>query len=207
MLDEYREYLSQLENERINEELTEEDQSQIAEILIRSLQEIPPGAEHASEYHNLMIGILEFIFYPNLIRPVKEQEINEGRKRIDINMENGAFEGIFSYLPNGRNYPCAFIAFECKNYSNDIANPELDQMIGRFSANRGRVGFICCRKLENPKLFKQRCVDTFTGQSGLIVYLDDERIIRLLREIRDNNRTNIDEIVTGYINEIWLGSV
>lgn len=207
LLVEYREYLSELENERINETLGDEDQALIAEILIQSLSEIPPGSENASRYHNLMIGILEFIFYPNLIRPVKEQEINEGRKRIDISMENGAFSGIFSYLPNTRQFPCAFIAFECKNYSNDIANPELDQMIGRFSTNRGKIGFICCRKLDNPYLFKKRCVDTFSDQIGLVVYLDDDRIIHLLGEIQNRKRDNIDEILTGFINEIWLGDI
>ena len=42
-----------------------------------------------------MIGIVEFIFHPKLAHPKKELEIHEGRKRIDIVMENGAHTGIF----------------------------------------------------------------------------------------------------------------
>jgi hypothetical protein len=43
-----------------------------------------PGNEHASEYHNLIIGAVEFLFFPQLIYPWKEHEIHEGRKRIDM---------------------------------------------------------------------------------------------------------------------------
>jgi hypothetical protein len=205
LLERYREYLSGLEEQRCEEPLSDDDQSKIAEILTEAIKSVPFGSENASTYHNLMIGILEFIFFPNLIHPIKEREINEGRKRIDILMENGAKHGIFSFLPNNRQYPCAFIAFECKNYSEDLANPELDQMIGRFSTNRGKIGFICCRKLENPTLFNKRCVDTFTDQMGLIIYLDDIRITQLLLAIKDNNRNSIDDYLTNFINDVWLG--
>lgn len=205
LLVEYREYLASLEDEKINQPLSDEDQSIIAEILMQGLANIPPGSDNASVYHNIMIGILEFLFFPNLLHPHKEREINEGRKRIDILMENGAQTGIFNYLPNSRQFPCAFVAFECKNYSSDIANPELDQMIGRFATNRGRIGFICCRTMDDPNLFLRRCVDTFKDQNGLIIHLDDTRINLMLSEIKNHKRKNVDEILSGFINEIWLG--
>ena len=94
-----------------------------------------------------MIGVIEFLFFPSLLYPRKEREIHQGRKRIDIAMENGAKTGIFVRLHQIRDFPCAYVAFECKNYSTDVANPEIDQLAGRFSPNRGKVGFLCCRQV------------------------------------------------------------
>lgn len=205
LLNEYRDYLASLELEKYDQPLSDEDQSHIADILITSLSNIAPGPENATDYHNLMIGILEFIFFPNLIHPIKEREINQGRKRIDILMENGANTGLFYALPNIRQIPSAFIAFECKNYSNDVANPELDQLLGRFSTNRGRVGFICCRKLDDPELFTNRCIDTLKDQNGLIVYLDDLRIKSLLGELKNRHRRNVETLLNGYFNDVILG--
>jgi hypothetical protein len=61
-----------------------------------ALPAIPLGNEHASEYHNLIIGAVEFPFFPELIYPWKEHEIHEGRKRIDIVLENSARSGAFA---------------------------------------------------------------------------------------------------------------
>jgi hypothetical protein len=69
---------------------------------------------------------------------------------------------------------------ECKNYTREIANPELDQMIGRFSDNRGRVGLIVCRRFENKALFLQRCRDTAADGNGFIIALDDTDLGHLI---------------------------
>jgi hypothetical protein len=176
----------------------------VAKNLISSLKNIPTGTKHASEYHNLMIGILEFIFFPHLIRPIKEREIHNGRKRIDIVMENGARDGIFYRIHRVRHLPSSFIMFECKNYSTDVANPELDQISSRFSTNRGKLGFLCCRNFQDRGLFVQRCQDTFKDDRGLVVPLDDATIILLLDLIANEKRKEIDLKISDLINEIWI---
>ena len=101
----------------------------VCEYLARKLAEIPSGTANASNYHNLIIGIFELLFYPNLSSPKKEHEIHDGRKRIDITFNNSAESGFFFTLPNKNVLlPCPFVFVECKNYTGEVANPELDQL-------------------------------------------------------------------------------
>ncbi len=65
------------------------DERAFADSLKDRLARIPSGDDSAGEYHSLMTGILTFIFYPDLICPVKEQRLHEGRKRVDCIHERG----------------------------------------------------------------------------------------------------------------------
>lgn len=95
-------------------------------------------------------------------------------------------------LPNVRQLPCAYVFFECKNYRTDVANPELDQIAGRFSPNRGKLEFICCRAFENRELVVKRCQDTFKDGRGLILPLEDNAVLILLDLVRKGDRTAVD---------------
>jgi hypothetical protein len=92
------------------------------------------------------------------------------------------------------NIPAPYILVECKNYSRDIRNPELDQMIGRFGDRRSRFGLIVCRQIEDMKLFLNRCRDTWRDGHGLIIPLVDGDIVRILNDIastmHDSNLAN-----------------
>lgn len=156
------------------------DVRSICTILTEALHSMPLGSESASAYHQLMIGILEFLVYPNLSSPKKELEIHEGRKRIDIAFNNSAETGFFFRLPNQAHITCPFVFVECKNYSREVTNPELDQMGGRFSYQRGRFGIIACRSIDNMELFVKRCTDTYTDDRGLIIPIVDEDIFEAL---------------------------
>lgn len=165
--------------------------------LISKLKSTSKGNVTAGKYHSLMVGVLEFIFYPNLINPVKEQEINSGRKRIDISFDNGAPTGGFFYrLQHAFGIPCPYIFIECKNYSKDIHNPELDQMIGRFSPNRGKFGIIVCRYIDDENLFLQRCSDSYKDQHGLIIPLTDADLIEILSQRKAGVMHYEDEVLS-----------
>ncbi len=162
--------------------------------LIENLKKIPTGKETEDDYHNLIIGILEVIFYPNLFSPEKEVRIHNGRKRIDITYQNAAKDGFFEYIIN--HVPCPFIIAECKNYSEDPQNPELDQLSGRFSPRRGRFGFLVCRKVENKDLMDQRCKDTACDDRGYIMVLDDNDLITLINFRKRNDQQSIEDFLT-----------
>jgi len=168
----------------------------------RKLKAIPLGTENAHNYHNLIVGILESIFYPRWIFPKKEQEIHDGRKRIDIVFSNRAKSGFFFNL--SQNIPALFIIVECKNYSKDPANPELDQIAGRFSPSRGKFGMIICRRIEDKDKFFARCKDNVNDDRGHIIGLDDDDILNLLKLKSLEDEKGIDSFIDNLYRKIVM---
>lgn len=184
------EVVSPLKNEEI--ERKQEDPEELNyDDLAEQLKAISAGTESASKYHDLMIGVLTAIFYPNLVIPTKEEKIHEGRKRIDISFQNAAKNGFFEYMT--KHIPCPFVMCECKNYSEDPKNPELDQLSGRFSPRRGKLGILVCRTIEDKNLMDKRCKDTSSDDRGYIFVLDDSDILFLLKLKKERNEQAIDQ--------------
>lgn len=154
--------------------------------LLNSLISIRPGSDDANEYEKAIESFFTAIFYPSLTNPIVHSKIHDGRKIIDITYTNVAREGFFFWI--GLHYSCANIFIECKNYSNELGNPELDQISGRFSPSRGQIGIITCRHFENKDLFLRRCQDTAHDQRGFIIALDDDDLRVLMEEkVRNPN--------------------
>jgi hypothetical protein len=166
------------------------NEAALCDSISETLRAIPAGASAASEFHNLMIGTLEFIFYPHLIYPIKEREIHEGRKRIDITYTNAARGGFFSRLHTAHQVASNVVMVECKNYASEISNPELDQLSGRFSINRGKLGLLVARS--GSELFIRRCRDTAQDGRGFILPLFDNDIYAMLEAIKSGQRHAID---------------
>jgi hypothetical protein len=186
-----------------NAEFENIDVNKLIDHLISKLKNVNEGNKDASVYHSLMIGILELIFYPNLIKPFKEREIDAGRKRIDISFDNGAPAGGFFYrLQHAFGIPCPYVFFECKNYTADVANPELDQITGRLSPNRGKFGVIVCRKIDDEALFLQRCADSYKAQRGLVIPLTDVDIIDILEKRKQGVLHSEDDILSDKAREV-----
>lgn len=187
-----------------NEEFDNIRITDLIEYLLSILKNIKSGTGNANNYHNLIIGILELILYPNLINPIKERELHEGRKRIDITFDNAAETGIFHRLHNIHHIPCPYLFVECKNYDGDPSNPELDQLSGRFSPNKGKVGLLLCRQISNLDLFIKRCQDTYNDDRGLIIPITDNDIILVLQELSKGNNNTLEILLTERIRTITL---
>jgi hypothetical protein len=203
VLQDYKAQLAELEKRTGYKELNPGDIMIVANALVAALRSIPPGGTDAHSYHRLMMGALELLFFPSLINPNKEHEIHDGRKRIDIVMENGAARGIFHRLHDIRKLPCSFVAIECKNYGREVGNPELDQLAGRFSPLRGKLGILCCRSFEDRALFIRRCRDTLKDDRGLVLPMDNAFIISLLEAVSQGERNEVDRAMTALVDEIW----
>lgn len=142
--------------------------------LLADLRAVPPGRNDAAGYEKAVESLMTALFYPSLTNPQVQSEIHQGRKRIDITYTNAATRGFFYWL--AMHYPSAHIFVECKNYTGDPGNPELDQLSGRFSPARGRVGILACRNFQDKALFLQRCRDTANDDRGFVIAIDDEDI-------------------------------
>jgi len=165
--------------------------------LISKLQNLATGRETANEYENLIEEIFSIIFYPALCNPKRENEIHQGRKRIDITYTNEAKQGFFWFLHS--HYPCAFIFVECKNYGKEVKNPEMDQLAGRFSPSRGRVGIMACRTIDDKDTLMARCKDNVSDDRGYMIALDDNDIITLIKDYQENE----GEPKFSLLHELW----
>lgn len=191
VLDVYREDKAEntpppLDHQQLSEieEMTPPDWDSLRE----KLKNIPVGSASADTYEKVIEEILSALFYPSLCSPTKQHKIHEGRKRIDITYTNEARAGFFEWL--GRHYPCAFVFVECKNYGKEIGNPEVDQLSGRFSPSRGRVGLLVCRSVDKHDALQARCRDTAMDDRGYIMYLTDDDLFILI----DNAKVGVQSM-------------
>ena len=127
------------------------------------------------------------LLYPSLCNPTKQHEIHDGRKRIDITYTNEAMRGFFAWI--AQHHPSTFVFVECKNYGQEIGNPELDQLSSRFSPSRGKVGILVCRKIADKKRMLQRCIDTAGDDRGFVIPLDDDDLTEIVGDQLANPRS------------------
>ena len=151
--------------------------------LLTGIRSIPGGHDRSGDYETAVEALLSALFYPSLAYPQLQRRMHDGRKRIDITYTNLATAGFFSWIAHHYSAPHVFV--ECKNYSGEVGNPELDQLAGRFSPSRGQVGLLVCRRFDNKELFLRRCRDTANDQRGYVVALDDDDLEVLVATRRD----------------------
>lgn len=187
VLEQYR-----LESVRKSQPMTHHQLAEIENIdqprfdkLLMAVTSLPTGNDHATAYENAIEALLSAIFFPSLSASEKQSRIHDGRKRIDIKYVNSAAKGFFSWL--AAHYPCAHVFVECKNYGHEVANPEVDQLSGRFGPSRGQVGLLVLRSVKDEKLLARRCADTARDQRGFIIYLTDKDLVALVKDYTSSN--------------------
>jgi len=150
--------------------------------LLAAVRAIDSGPDGATDYHYAVEALLTALFYPSLDLPQREFPIHEGRKRIDITYVNMASQGFFDWVHRVQNAPAPYVLVECKNYGSELGNPEIDQLAGRFSPMRGRVGLLCHRGFGDKARLIQRCRDTALDHRGFIIPLDDDDLAEIVDE-------------------------
>lgn len=153
--------------------------------LLNAVVSLNTGTENAGAYEKAVEALLTALFYPDLVHPVYQHKIHQGRKRIDIKYTNMGGAGFFAWVSKHYTVPQLFV--ECKNYGGEVANPDLDQLSGRFGRSRGEVGFLVCRRFDDKARFELRCRDTALDGRGYIIALDDDDLKALVeaRKVED----------------------
>lgn len=139
--------------------------------LFKNISEIPSGRKRAVDYERAVEKFLSALLYPSLTYPQRQKPINEGRKVLDLKYNNNAAGGFFAWL--AKHYTAPYIFIECKNYTEDVKNPELDQLSGRFSPSRGQFGLLVCRSVSDRNKIDAMCRDTAKDGRGFMIVLDD----------------------------------
>jgi hypothetical protein len=195
--DDHREVTRPLPHEQL---AVDSDDLPDYDALLRCLRGIPTGRDDATDYEVAVEDLLYALFYPALTSPQRQVNIHQGRKRIDIAFQNVAGTGFFRYL--SLHVTCPFIFVECKNYSNDPANPDLDQLTGRFSPQRGRVGLLVCRAMQDKQLFIERCRDAAHDDRGWVIPLDDNDLGTLIQDRKSQGEAIEFPLLTSRFRQI-----
>lgn len=149
--------------------------------LLNEVLAISPGRPGANSYHRAVAKLLTALFDTQLGNEEIETPLHGGMKRMDITYDNIAGVGFFDWLR--KNYPSALVVVECKNYGDDVANPEFDQLAMRFSRDRGQFGMLVCRKLEKPDKARARAKAAAADGHGYVVYLTDDDLEAMVQQI------------------------
>ena len=149
--------------------------------LLADLRAVPSGKKTADDYHWAAQRLLTALLYPALDFPKREDKILGGRKRIDITFTNIATDGFFRWLTDNQKVPAGSVVVEAKNYTDPLANPEFDQLTGRFSPRRGQFGLLCYRGIKDDKAkVIQHCRDAALDDRGYVIALDDDDMAKLV---------------------------
>ncbi|MGE3398154.1 MAG: class I SAM-dependent methyltransferase [Candidatus Nitrosocosmicus sp.] len=173
------------------------------QIYVNALEQMPTSSDYATEYHNLITAILMKLFIPPLKNPKIEFPVNEGDQRIDIIMTNSANAGFFNDIIHKNDIRAPYVIIECKNYEDNIGNPELSQITDRFNPTRGHFGFLIYRKSKKEQEFFQKCINR-RSSDRCIIPLNDKDIIKMLTMKLYNE--NIDDFLSDKLQLLDFGN-
>ncbi len=191
-----------LSHTSVFEKASPEELNDLADRIVDELENTNSGEKEATRYQRIVCGACELIFFPELSNPKMETSIQNGLKRIDITFSNRAKKGFFKRIVEINDIPAHLIMMECKNYSDDVENPEFDQLIGRFSNNRGKIGFLFCRRLNNEEKMIEREKFLWKERQEIVIYIDDSRLIKLLNDYKDTFDDSYNELLSSWMDEI-----
>jgi len=169
-----------------------------------ALTRLPKSNAANFEYQNLVAAIFSRLFLSAPDHLELEKEVMSGLKRIDIFITNTADSGFFRTVRETHRVISPYVLVECKNYSVDIKNAEVDQLTARLTVDWGRFGIIVCRKNTD----KDGIMNRLKGVRKIepknhVLCLEDSDMIRLLR-LHLSDPDEVDEYMNSKMEEIKL---
>lgn len=170
--------------------------------LLKDLIDIPSGRNDATQFEKATQALFTALFYPWLAHPMPQTKQNNGRKRVDITYYNVATDDFFGWVKS--HYTAPYIFVECKNYTTDIGNAELDQLSGRFGTSKGQVGISVSRQINDRDKIDASCRDTAQQGRGFIIALDDEDLKALVDAVKNKPSGERLNLLRERFNELVL---
>lgn len=167
---------------------------------VDELKRLKPGQEDAYNFQRLVSRVISFLFNGQLKKIKLEDEINFGRKRIDISALNISKEGFFFDLHSIYKIYCPYLILECKNYSYDLENPVFDQIGMQLSDDIGNFGIIVCREIKDRDKMMKTIKDILSKHKKCVIFIEDKDIIEML--IAKLNGKKPDEILSSKLKEL-----
>ncbi|MED5049292.1 hypothetical protein P9738_14905 [Bacillus siamensis] len=153
--------------------------STVADLVAR-LNACPPGRSHWSEFENICVEILSYLFVPPLREPYIQSRTYSGIDRRDAVFANREDQGDSTWAKIKRELNARMILFEFKNYdSSEIGKEEVLQTNNYLTAPMGKLAIICSTKLPNSAAHIKR--NTIYSDVGTVMlFLTKDKLIEML---------------------------
>jgi len=140
------------------------------------------GKINAYRYERLISEAVKYIFKDIFIASdiTRQAPLQKGKLRIDIKASWRANSVLKDFLTFNK-LESSFVPIECKNYSTDIGNEELAQILIRGNKDSRHFGIVTCRTIENEEKISDTLYEFFNDHNFLVVVLNDEDIKTLLK--------------------------
>lgn len=177
-----------------------DDFKNLLELAAEELKLTRSGISDAYRYQDLIAYILKLIFEDQLTDMEVETQAWEGLIRIDITFRNMVEKGFFKDIKKSHSVHCPYILIECKNYSQDVGNPQYDQLTVRLDKTVGMFGFLVVREIEDKEKCLKHCKKRLKNEKFIIV-LDDNDIFDLI-EAKIYNPNEVNNILHKKLKEL-----
>jgi hypothetical protein len=158
---------------------------------LSQLKEINTGHAHAGKYHDKASEILNLLFSDEIEFVRKEAPMHGGRKKVDL-LFRIRDSGALAALLSARGIQSILLPVEVKNYEDDPANNEFDQLSGRLKPDVGKFGISVCRDIKDSAAVRRRCAD-YKQKGEYIVVLTDDDLIEASRQLARGERVTVLE--------------
>ena len=127
--------------------------------------------------------------------------MNGDVQRVDIMFDNT--EGVFCQIAEKIGKRCPYLPFECKNYANDLANPEYDQLCGRLNSDVGAIGILVCRSITNRDRVREHCQTRWRNEQVVLV-LTDADLAKMFWYRFDGAQELVDKVILDRFRSLML---
>jgi hypothetical protein len=166
---------------------------------IQRLDACPLGIAGWSQFEDLCMEILSFLFVPPLNNPTRQGRTYSGVNRRDAIMPNRNITA--NNVENSKNWHHLFIElnarmilFEFKNYdATKIGHEEVNQTRNYMTAAMGRFAIMICSKIPNDSAHRQRNT-VFNQDNKVILFITKEQLKEMLL-IKERNEDPSDLII------------